>query len=79
MEAVRHILKQSFEGLVDFEHVWDKSRVQEGRPWVFEGSLFSVEEFDSLTNPSKIAFKKASFWVHMLSLPLACIGHEVGY
>ncbi len=31
--------------LVEFEHLWDKSRVLEGRPWVFKGSLFVVEDF----------------------------------
>jgi hypothetical protein len=26
--------------LVEFEHSWNKIRVMEGRPWVFDGSLF---------------------------------------
>jgi hypothetical protein len=32
--------------LVEFKHVWDKARVLEGRPWVFKGNLFSVEDFN---------------------------------
>ncbi|XP_059457696.1 uncharacterized protein LOC132187382 [Corylus avellana] len=65
--------------LVDFEHSWDKTRVLEGRPWVFEGSLFSLEEFDGITPPLEIPFEKAAFWVRMFNLPLACMGQAVGF
>lgn len=65
--------------LVDFEHSWDKTRVLEGRPWVFEGSLFSLEEFDGITPPLEIPFEKAAFWVRMFNLPLACMGQTVGF
>ena len=64
--------------LIEFEYDWEKGRVLEGRPWVFEGNLFSVEDFDGLTPPSEIDFEKAAFWVHMYNLPLACMGLEVG-
>lgn len=37
--------------LVEFEYSWDKDRLIEGKPWVFEGSLFSIEEFDGITPP----------------------------
>lgn len=65
--------------LMEFENEWDKSRVLEGRPWIFEGSLFSVENFDGLSSLSEIVFEQVEFWVRMLSLPLACMGKEVGY
>jgi hypothetical protein len=32
--------------LVEFVNVWDKSRILEGRLWVFEGNLFAVEDFN---------------------------------
>lgn len=35
--------------LVDFVSESDKTRVLEGRPWVFEGNLFAVEDYDGLT------------------------------
>jgi hypothetical protein len=38
--------------IIEFEYVWDKTRVLEGRPWVFEGSLFSIEDFVGLTPPT---------------------------
>lgn len=65
--------------LIEFEHSWDKIRVMEGRPWVFEGSLFSIAEFDGITQPAKIEFEKVTFWVRMFHLPLACMGSEVGF
>jgi hypothetical protein len=39
------ILKNLGENLflVEFEHVWDKSRVLEGRPWVIKGNMFLLK------------------------------------
>jgi hypothetical protein len=64
--------------LIEFEYEEDKSRVLKGRPWVCDGNLFSVEDFDGLTPPTEIPFDHAAFWVRMTSLPLACMGPEVG-
>ncbi|XP_059455041.1 uncharacterized protein LOC132185261 [Corylus avellana] len=64
--------------LLDFEHSWDKSHVLEGRPWVFEGSLFAVEDFDGVTPQAEIEFEKVAFWVRMLNMPLACMCKDVG-
>ena len=38
--------------LIEFEHRWDKARIMEGRPWLFEGHVFSLAEFDGVTLPS---------------------------
>jgi hypothetical protein len=65
--------------LIEFEDAKDKKRVLEGRPWVFEGNLFLVEDFDGRIAPSAIPFKKAFFWVRMKNLPLACMGRDVGF
>jgi hypothetical protein len=65
--------------LVDYEYYSDKARVLKGRPWVYEGSLFSIEDFDGATPPSKIPFEKAAFWVRMFNMMLACMGRDVGY
>lgn len=59
--------------LIEFNNIWDKARVLEGRPWVFEGPLFLVEDFDGRSPPSKLSFDRP-FWVRMLNLPLACMG-----
>ncbi|XP_059460346.1 uncharacterized protein LOC132189616 [Corylus avellana] len=65
--------------LMDFEHEWDKIRVMEGRPWIFEGQLFSVAEYDGVTPPSEMNFDTAAFWVRMYKLPLSCMGREMGF
>ena len=49
-----------------------------GRPWVFEGSLFLMEDFDGLTLPSNFTFDRETFWVRMINLPLACMGRDIG-
>lgn len=63
--------------LVEFEHVWDKSRVLEGRPWVFEGNMFSIEDFIGAIAPAKMDFEKAVFWVRMFNVPLACMSETM--
>ena len=64
--------------LIEFVDIDDKERVLAGRPWVFQGSLFLVEDFDGAALPSKYTFDKAAFWIRMKNLPLACIGLEIG-
>lgn len=64
--------------LLDFKYIWDKERVMEGCLWVFEGSLFAMDEFDGITPPNKLDFEHAAFWVRMFNLPLACISQTVG-
>ena len=64
--------------LIEFTDVTDKNHVLDGCPWVFEGSLFLIEDFDGRSSASEITFAKAAFWVCMMDLPLACIGRETG-
>jgi hypothetical protein len=51
----------------------------EGRPWLFDGNLVSLAEFDGITPPSKMNFDKESFWMRRYNLPLACMSKEVGH
>lgn len=68
--------------LIDFKNERDKTQVLEGRPWVFEGSLFSVVDYDGFTPSSRISFDRAVFWMWMYYLPLVCMsstkGHQIG-
>lgn len=64
--------------IIEFQNVWDKSSVLDGRPWIFEGQLFAVEEFNGLTPPTQISFAQAAFWVRMYNLPLACMSTDIG-
>lgn len=92
METIKNTLLQSWRPvgnltfkvlgdnlfLIEFQHGTDKKRVLEGRPWVLEGNLFLVEDYDWRISPTQLKFDKASFWVRMFNLPLACMGREVG-
>jgi hypothetical protein len=65
--------------VVEFDNEWDKIRIMEGRPWLFDGYLISLAEFDGLTFPANINFDSAAFWVRMYKLPLSCMGRDVGF
>lgn len=64
---------------MEFEEVSDKLRILEGCPWIFDGFLIILANFDGFTPPSEMIFDYASFWVRMYDLPLVCMGKNVGY
>lgn len=41
----------------------DKSRVENGRPWLFDNNIFVLLEFDGLTLPKSMCFDKAFMWL----------------
>jgi hypothetical protein len=47
--------------VVDFESSGDKARVMAGRPWLFDGNLVSLADFDGLRPPSAWCFDQESF------------------
>jgi hypothetical protein len=49
--------------LVEFTYARDKKWILDGRPRVFEGSLFLIEDFDGKSSPANFTFDKASLWV----------------
>jgi hypothetical protein len=63
--------------LIDFTYKEDKERVLARQSWVFENSLFLIEDFDRTVAPTEFTFDKASFWVQMTNLPLGCMGKEI--
>jgi hypothetical protein len=63
--------------IIEFEKVEDKYHVLEWMPWVFDRNLFSVADFDGITQLSTVEFEKVALWVHMLNLPLACMNVEI--
>jgi hypothetical protein len=64
--------------LADFENSWDKTRILEGRPWLLDGNLISVADFDGTTPPAQITFDNEALWIRMYNLLLSCMGKEVG-
>lgn len=65
--------------LMEFENDRDKTKVSEGKPWIFDGNLVVITDFDGFTPPSQMEFEKAAFWVRMYNLPLACMGQTIGH
>ena len=63
--------------LLEFENFGDKSLVLQGRPWVFNGNLFSIEDYDGITPLDSMDFENVVFWVQMFYLPLACMSKAV--
>jgi hypothetical protein len=64
--------------IAEFEEEGDKKRILEGRPWIFDGKLVVLEQFDGLTPPVAMQIEHASFWVRMYNLPLPCMSKETG-
>jgi hypothetical protein len=68
--------------LLEFEHFWEKDRVKESQPWVFEGNLISIADYNGSIPPAQMDFEKVSFWTGMFNLPLSCMsaamGHQIG-
>jgi hypothetical protein len=64
--------------IAEFEYGEDKTRILEGRPWIFDGHLVSLANFDGLTPPKDLKFERESFWIRMYNLPLACMGKTTG-
>jgi hypothetical protein len=50
----------------------------EGRPWVFEGCLFSVADYNGDIPPIQMDFEKVAFWTRMFNLPLSCMSEAMG-
>jgi len=47
--------------VAEFEEVDDKIRILKGRPWLFDGNLIALADFDGLTPPVAMQFEYASF------------------
>lgn len=65
--------------IAEFEFVGEKTRVLAGCPWLLDGNLVSVADFDGITPPAAMNFDFESFWVRMYNLPLACMGKETAW
>lgn len=42
-------------------------------PWFFDKSLIVFEKPNSMVKLSELEFKKVSFWVHFVDLPMVCM------
>jgi hypothetical protein len=46
--------------MAEFEYEEDKTRILESRPWIFDGDLVALADFDGLTSPEELNFDYAS-------------------
>jgi hypothetical protein len=90
---VRLYLKPTFLGNMadDLSKMWETFTLTESEDLEFDiprGEFREVVprgqvcmpmvDFDGTISPSEYTFAKATFWVRMVNLPLACIGLDIG-
>lgn len=56
----------------------DKQKVEKGRPWLFDNSLFVIRRFEGESQSRKINFDHESLWVQLYNLPLANTNRDTG-
>ena len=61
-----------------FDNAHERSMVQKGRPWLFDGTLLVLAEADNLAHPSRILLNKQEFWIQVKGLPLAYLTRHIG-
>ncbi|CAI9780684.1 unnamed protein product [Fraxinus pennsylvanica] len=49
--------------MITFANHADLKRVEEGRPWLFDGSIFVMNAFEGYTPLSEMQFDVAALWV----------------
>ncbi|XP_059441137.1 uncharacterized protein LOC132173616 [Corylus avellana] len=63
--------------LFEFEELYDKRRVLEGRPWSFDRQILVLHDFDGSTPPSQMDFSHSPFWIQIHEMPLLCMTKAV--
>lgn len=56
----------------------DRSRVLEGKPWLFDNYLLALKSLDSTIQPKSMSFNSEVFWVQMHDLPIMCMNRFNG-
>lgn len=67
---------------LQFSCLGDWRKVMDEGPWIFRGYAVLLEEYDGITKPSKIKFKKMIAWARIYDLPTGFrttnIGRQLG-
>jgi hypothetical protein len=65
-----------------FSCLGDWRKVMEEGPWFFRGNIVLLEEYDGVTKPSIVKFKKLAIWARVYDLPTSFrnkkIRHQLG-
>jgi hypothetical protein len=65
--------------LFEFASDRDKSRVEEGRPWLFDRSVLVLRDVDDHIPPTEMIFHHSPIWVQVHNMPLTCMNRAVGF
>lgn len=64
--------------LFEFSNNFDKEKVLQGRPWLFDRFLLLLYDFDGVTPPVQMSFSHSPFWVQIHDMPILCMNRGVG-
>ncbi|GMY34303.1 hypothetical protein FCV25MIE_29545 [Fagus crenata] len=62
----------------NFKDEFERCRVQNGSPWLFDNYLLMLKEFDGSCPASQIQFSHCSFWVQLHGVPLFYMTKQTG-
>lgn len=74
------ILKEAGKNIfiITFASVGDKLRVLNWKLWLFDNSLFVLQELDGLSQLTKISFDHETFWFQLHELSIRCMNRFYG-
>ena len=61
-----------------FTCLGDWQKVMNEGPWFFRGNVVMLKEYDGITKPSTVNFKKLAMWVRIYDLPTAFRTENIG-
>ncbi|TXG54013.1 hypothetical protein EZV62_019269 [Acer yangbiense] len=61
-----------------FQNYWDRKRILEGGPWLFDKQLLVLREASGSEKVTDLQFRYVPFWIQLHNLPLACLNREIG-
>ena len=61
-----------------FPDEYERTRVMNGSPWLFDNSLLALKEFDGSTPAAQVQFTHSWIWVQLHGIPLYYMTRETG-
>lgn len=64
--------------IMKFQSLSDLMKVKKGCPWMFDGNLVMLKDFDGFTSIKEMKFDKELFWVQIYNLSFGSMKKLVG-
>ncbi|GMY17896.1 hypothetical protein FCV25MIE_13135 [Fagus crenata] len=61
-----------------FPDEYERTRIMNGSPWLFDNSLLALKEFDGSIPATQVQFTHSWFWVQLHGIPLYYMTRETG-